>query len=318
MNEVMREPLLRVEELVKVFHDGPLTVHAVNGISFEVSHGEAVGLVGESGCGKTTTARTILRLTDPESGRIYFDGIDLTALSGSQMRAQRRHLQMVFQDPDTSLNPRFTVRRTLAEPVQLHKLAGKEDLEGRLLEAMSRVNLDPVFLSRYPHQLSEGQRQRVGVARAIITEPKFVALDEPTSSLDMSVRIHMIALLRRLQADLGMTYIFISHDLSAVRALCSRVMVMYLGTIVESGPTDEIFDRPLHDYTQALLSAIPIPDPQVGRKRILLQGEPPSLFELPRGCVFHERCPEAKPDCQNKRPPLRDVGGGHLVACDRF
>jgi len=318
MNKVMQEPLLRVEELVKVFHDGPLTVHAVNGISFEVSHGEAVGLVGESGCGKTTAARTILRLTEPGSGRIYFDGIDLTALSGSQMRAQRRHLQMVFQDPDTSLNPRFTVRRTLAEPVQLHKLAGKEDLEGRLLATMSRVNLDPAFLSRYPHQLSEGQRQRVGVARAIITEPKFVALDEPTSSLDMSVRIHMIALLRRLQAELGMTYIFISHDLSAVRALCNRVMVMYLGTIVESGPTDEIFDRPLHDYTQALLSAIPIPDPQVARRRILLHGEPPSLFELPQGCVFHERCPEAKPDCRDKRPPLRDVGGGHLVACDRF
>lgn len=318
MDTTGQEPLLRVEELVKTFHDGPLTVHAVNGVSFDVFPGEAVGLVGESGCGKTTAARAILRLTDPTSGHVYFDGIDLTTLSGSQLRAQRRHLQMVFQDPDTSLNPRFSVRRTLAEPVQLHRLVDKENLQERLLEVMSRVNLDPVFLGRYPHQLSEGQRQRVGVARAIITEPKFVALDEPTSSLDMSVRIHMIALLLRLQEELGMTYIFISHDLSAVRALCNRVMVMYLGTIVESGPTDEIFDRPLHHYTRALLSAIPIPDPQAKRSRILLKGEPPSLFDLPKGCPFHERCPAARPGCQGTRPELRDVGGGHLVACDRF
>ena len=318
MNTVAQEPLLRIEGLVKTFRDGPLTVHAVNGVSFDVFPGEAVGLVGESGCGKTTAARAILRLTDLTSGHVYFEGLDLTKLSGSQLRAQRRHLQMVFQDPDTSLNPRFTVRRTLAEPVQLHNLAARDGLQERLLETMSRVNLDQTFLGRYPHQLSEGQRQRVGVARAIITEPKFVALDEPTSSLDMSVRIHMIALLQRLQQDLGMTYIFISHDLSAVRALCNRVMVMYLGTIVESGPTDEIFDRPLHDYTRALLSAIPIPDPRTKRSRILLKGEPPSLFALPQGCVFHDRCPEAGADCGERRPELRDVGGGHLVACDRF
>ncbi len=317
MNARARVALLRVEELVKTFREGPLTVHAVNGVSFEVYPGEAVGLVGESGCGKTTAARSILRLTEPTSGHVYFDGTDLTKLSRAKMRVQRRHLQMVFQDPDTSLNPRFTVRRTLAEPMRLHKMAAKNKLEERLLETMYRVNLDPDFLGRYPHQLSEGQKQRVGVARAIISEPKFVALDEPTSSLDMSIRIHMIALLQRLQEDLGMTYIFISHDLSAVRALCNRVMVMYLGTIVESGPTDEIFDRPLHDYTRALLSAIPIPDPQVKRRRILLTGEPPSLFDVPKGCVFHERCPTAQPGCQESRPVLRDVGGGHLVACGR-
>jgi oligopeptide transport system ATP-binding protein len=315
MNTVAQEPLLRVEELVKTFRDGPLTVHAVNGVSFEVFPGEAVGLVGESGCGKTTAARAILRLTDPTSGHIYFDGLDLTTLSGSQLRAQRRQLQMVFQDPDTSLNPRFTVRRALAEPLQLHKLVDRRDLDERLLETMVRVNLDPTFLGRYPHQLSEGQKQRVGVARAIITEPKFVALDEPTSSLDMSVRIHLIALLQRLQKELGMTYIFISHDLSAVRALCNRVMVMYLGTIVESGLTDEIFDRPLHHYTRALLSAIPIPDPQVKRQRILLEGEPPSLFGVPKGCVFNERCPSPVPGCAQVKPALRDAGGGHFVAC---
>ena len=318
MNATKGGPLLSVDELVKVFREGALTLRAVNGVSFDVYAGEAMGLVGESGCGKTTAARSILRLTEPTSGHVYFDGKDLTKLSRTQMRAQRRHLQMVFQDPHTSLNPRFTIRRTLSEPIHLHRLADNGSPEERLLQTMSRVNLDPEFLGRYPHQLSEGQRQRVGVARAIITEPKFVALDEPTSSLDMSVRIHMIALLQRLQEELGMTYVFISHDLSAVRALCNRVMVMYLGTILESGPTDEIFDRPLHHYTRALLSAIPIPDPQVRRQRILLKGEPPSLFEVPKGCAFHERCPDAQSGCGETRPMLRDVGAGHLVACDRI
>jgi oligopeptide transport system ATP-binding protein len=309
------QPVMRVVDLTKEFHDGSMVLRAVDRISFEVYPGEALGLVGESGCGKTTAVRSILRLTEPTSGHVYFGDTDLTTLSGGEMRAARRHLQMVFQDPDTSLNPRFTVRRTLVEPLKLHKLADGGTLETRLLETLGRVNLDPEFLQRYPHQLSEGQRQRVGVARAIITEPQFVALDEPTSALDMSVRIHMIALLRRLQEELGMTYVFISHDLSAVRALCNRVMVMYLGTIVESGPADEIFDRPLHHYTRALLSAIPIPDPQVKRQRILLNDEPPSLYDVPRGCAFHGRCPDVQPGCGEVRPKLRDVGGGHFVAC---
>jgi oligopeptide/dipeptide ABC transporter ATP-binding protein len=206
----------------------------------------------------------------------------------------------------------------LAEPLQLHNLVAKGSIEETLLETISRVNLDPDTLGRYPHQLSEGQKQRVGLARAIITEPKFVALDEPTSSLDMSLRIHMIALLERLQRELGMAYLFISHDLSGVRALCNRVMVMYLGRIVESGPTNEIFDRPLHHYTRALLSAIPIPDPLLDRQRILLKGEPPSLYDVPEGCGFYARCPDPEPGCREATPVLHDVGGGHLVACHRL
>jgi len=312
------EPLLRVEELVKTFKQGQITIWAVSGVSFEVFRGEAVGLVGESGCGKTTTARCILRLIRPASGRVYLAGTDLSQLSEREMRAQRRHVQMVFQDPNTSLNPRFTIRRTLTEPLRLHHLGDGRSMEERLHETMMRVNLEPAFLDRYPHQLSGGQKQRVGIARAIITEPQFVALDEPASSLDMSIRIHIIALLKRLQAELGMTYLFISHDLSTVRALCNRVLVMYAGQIVEAGQADDVFERPLHHYTRALLSAIPIPDPQTRRQRILLEGEPPSLFERPVGCVFHERCPEAQPLCRDHQPAFFDAGGGHLVACHRI
>jgi len=321
------EPLLRVEELVKTFKQGQVTIWAVSGVSFEVYRGEAVGLVGESGCGKTTTARCILRLIRPASGHVYLAGTDLSQLSEREMRAQRRHIQMVFQDPNTSLNPRFTVRRTLAEPLRLHRLGARtssglqkknRSVEERLHETMMRVNLEPSFLGRYPHQLSGGQKQRVGIARAIITEPQFVALDEPASSLDMSIRIHIIALLKRLQDELGMTYLFISHDLSTVRALCNRVLVMYAGQIIEAGRADDVFERPLHHYTRALLSAIPIPDPQTRRQRILLEGEPPSLFERPVGCVFHERCPEAQSRCRDRQPALLDTGGGHLVACHRI
>jgi oligopeptide/dipeptide ABC transporter ATP-binding protein len=303
--------LLRVQDLHKHFREGPHTIHAVNGVSFDIYPGEAVGLVGESGCGKTTTARCILRLEEPTSGQILFDGNDLTALTARQLRAQRRYFQMVFQDPSESLNPRFTVRRTLREPLVLHGLYRGE---AQIHEAVEHVSLEREHLRRFQHQLSGGQKQRVGVARAIMTGPKFVVLDEPTSSLDMSLRIHVIALLRRLQRELNMTYLFISHDLSTVRHLCERILVMYLGRIVEMGPTEEVFARPRHVYTRALISAIPIPDPSVQRERILLEGETPSAREIKPGCGLQDRCAFVAGECLQP-VPFYDLGHGHQAAC---
>lgn len=308
------EPLLKVEGLEKRFRDGPATIHAVNGVSFEVYPGEAVGLVGESGCGKTTVARCIMRLTQSSAGRVLFAGEDLLRLQGSRLRRQRRGFQMVFQDPAASLNPRFTTRRTLAEPIVLHGIARGAGAAERVRGMLEKVSLGGDYLTRYPHQLSGGQKQRVGIARSLITEPRFVVLDEPTSSLDMSVRIYVIDLLRRLQQSLGVAYLFISHDLSTVRFLCNRVMVMYLGRIVEMGPTAEVFARPRHVYTRALLSAIPIPDPSARRERILLKGETPSPRELKPGCGLQDRCPLARPECQ--RPvPFYELANGQRVAC---
>jgi oligopeptide/dipeptide ABC transporter ATP-binding protein len=305
------EPLLRVENLYKHYREGQHTIQAVNGISFEVHPGEAVGLVGESGCGKTTTARCILRLEDPTSGRIVFNGQDLTALPMREIRALRRHFQMVFQDPNESLNPRFKVQRMLREPLYLH---GLFENVGQLEAAVERVNLEHEHLRRYPHQLSGGQKQRVGLARAVITDPQFVVLDEPTSSLDMSLRIHMIALLRRLQREMNMAYLFISHDLSTVRHLCDRVLVMYLGRIVEAGRVEDVFANPRHVYTQALLSAIPIPDPTVKRQRILLEGETPNARTIKPGCGLQDRCPYVMEECRVP-VPFYDLGGGHRAAC---
>jgi oligopeptide transport system ATP-binding protein len=307
----MTEPLLRVENLTKHFREGRYTIHAVNGVSFDVYPGEAVGLVGESGCGKTTTARCILRLEEPTAGRILFNGQDLAALPMRQVRALRRDFQMVFQDPNESLNPRFKVRRTLREPLYLHGLYRDAS---QLDDIVDRVSLEHEHLSRYPHQLSGGQKQRVGVARAVITNPQFVVLDEPTSSLDMSLRIHMIALLRRLQRETNMAYLFISHDLSTVRHLCDRVLVMYLGRIVEMGTTADVFDQPRHVYTRALLSAIPIPDPTVKRQRFLLEGETPSARHIKPGCGLQDRCPYVADECREP-VPFYDLGGGHRAAC---
>jgi oligopeptide/dipeptide ABC transporter ATP-binding protein len=308
-------PILEIENLTKWFAARDGHVRAVNDVSFQVQSGEAVGLVGESGCGKTTIARCVLRLTDVTSGKIYFQGREISQLTEADFRPLRRHLQMVFQDPIMSLNPRYTASQTLNEPLMLHGLAKGKERHERLLEAISRVNLEASHLDRYPHQLSGGQKQRVGIARAIITDPECVLLDEPTSSLDMSVKIRIVQLLKKLQEEMGMTYIFISHDLSTVRNLCSRVMVMYLGQIVEIAPIDTLFSNPIHAYTRALLSAIPIPDPTVKRKRILLKGETPVLTGDWRGCTLQDRCPEATPACRAEHQHMRDVGGGHLVAC---
>jgi oligopeptide transport system ATP-binding protein len=313
----MDQPVLRVERLHKHFHlDSAITVHALNGVDWELAPGEAVGLVGESGCGKSTAARCIVRLEEVTEGKILFRGMDITAMPSRLFRPLRQSIQMVFQDPTMSLNPRLSVRQMLREPLRVHKMASsRKAMDQRIKQIMTLVNLELEFLDRRAKQLSGGQRQRVGIARALITEPEVVLLDEPTSSLDMSIRIHIIDLLRRLQEQLGVTYLFISHDLSTVRSLCSRVLVMYLGRVVEMGPVEEIFDHPLHAYTQALLSAIPIPDPKANRQRIILSGEPPSLTRLPPGCGFAERCRFATLSCREEEPELYDAGAGHFVAC---
>ncbi len=293
-------------------------MHAVNGVDFELFPFEIVGLVGESGCGKSTLARCIVKLEKVTSGKILFQGKHVTNLSQRLFRPMRRSIQMVFQDPTMSLNPLFTVRQTLREPLRVHNMALKSrEMDDQIEKIITLVKLERKFLDRHPRQLSGGQQQRVGIARALIINPDLVLLDEPTSSLDMSVRIHIIDLLLQLQEKFGITYLFISHDLSTIRSLCHRVLVMYLGQVVEMGPIDEIFDHPLHFYTQALLSAIPIPDPKVHKRRIILSGEPPSLTKLPNGCGFADRCKFVTGPCREKKPILNNIGNGHFVACLR-
>ncbi|MCC6312588.1 MAG: ABC transporter ATP-binding protein [Thermomicrobiales bacterium] len=311
-------PLLDVTNLQHTFQTGAGRVFAVNGVSFRIDAGEAVGLVGESGSGKSTVAKCLVRLLEPSGGSMRFRGADITHMNERSFRPLRSQIQMVFQDPTMSLNPRLTVRQTLSEPLRLHKTATNGNLEARLHDLMGLVNLDRRLLGRQPHQLSGGQKQRVGIARAIATNPAFVVLDEPTASLDMSIRIQIISLLRRLQDELGMTYLFISHDLSTVRHLCNRVIVMYLGQVVEEGPVEEIFTNPKHPYTQALLSAVPIPDParRGQRRRIVLPGETPHLTAPIVGCPLADRCPYVMPACRQGTIPFFDIEpGGHRAAC---
>ncbi len=306
-------PLLEVVGLEKRFRSHGHVVHAVNGVSFEVRQGETVALVGESGCGKSTTARCVVRLTDPSGGRILYKGTDVTRLSQRAFRPLRREVQMVFQDPGASLNPSMTIRQTLREPLRLHRLVDRDGVEERLRQLMRLVQLEPGLLNRRPDQLSGGQKQRVGIARAIASNPSFVVLDEPTSSLDMSLRVALLELLEDLQRRLGMTYLFITHDFSTVRHIADRVVVMYLGKVMESGPVDDLLDEPKHPYTQALIAAIPVPEPR-SRPRAKLQGETPSILRPIAGCPFQDRCPHVLDDCRVGEVPLLEVGA-RRVAC---
>jgi len=292
-------------------------IKAVDGISFFIRRGETLGLVGESGCGKSTTGRAILQLYRPTGGSVRFEGKELTTMKGSELRHMRRRMQMIFQDPYASLNPRMTVENIVGEPLEVHGLAKGKEKRERVQELLAQVGLNPYFINRYPHEFSGGQRQRIGVARALAVDPDFIVCDEPISALDVSIQAQIINLLEDLQEERGLTYLFIAHDLSVVRHISDRVAVMYLGKLVELADRHELYENPLHPYTQALLSAVPLPDPDVEakRQRIILEGDVPSPANPPKGCNFHTRCPRVMDICREKEPAFVDVGNEHFVAC---
>jgi len=290
-------------------------VRAVDGISFNIGREETLGLVGESGCGKTTTGRTILRLLEPTAGDVRFEGHSVFAFNKTELRQMRRNMQIVFQDPFGSLNPRMTVGSIVGEPLAVHRVAARRERKERVKELLQKVGLAADAVNRYPHEFSGGQRQRIGIARAIALNPKFVVCDEPVSALDVSIQAQIINLLEELQEDFGLSYLFIAHDLGVVQHVSDRVAVMYLGQIVELGDAEVIYEDPKHPYTVALLSAIPVADPKTKRKRIVLPGDVPSPVNPPGGCRFHTRCKYAKDDCKTEEPKLTDRGGGHFVAC---
>src|SRR2546421_5190734 len=320
-SRVDAQPLVEVEHLTKhfavrqgVFARGHGVVHAVEDVSLTVHKGETLGIVGESGCGKSTTARLMLRLLDPTSGTVRFDGTDISRLSQRALRPLRREMQMIFQDPYSSLNPRKTVGQIVGAPFAIH---GQKNARARVQELLETVGLSPEHYNRYPHEFSGGQRQRIGVARALALSPKLIVCDEPVSALDVSIQAQILNLLRNLQRDFNLTYIFIAHDLGVVRHVSNRIAVMYLGKLVELSPADALYERPIMPYTEALLSAVPIPDPDLSeqRNRIVLQGDVPSPINPPSGCRFHPRCRYMTDICREVEPPLVDYGNGHLAGC---
>ena len=324
MSNVTAETILKIEDLKMhfpiyrgVFQRQVGAVHAVDGVSFDVYRGETLGLVGDSGCGKSTTGRAILQLYKPTAGNVHFEGVDLIKLHGEDLRHMRRKIQMIFQDPYASLNPRMTVEQIVGEPLLVHNAATGKEIHERVEHLLELVGLNPAFSTRYPHEFSGGQRQRIGVARALALQPSFIICDEPISALDVSIQAQVVNLLEELQGQFNLTYLFIAHDLSMVRHISHRVAVMYLGVIVEMTSRDELYLNPLHPYTEALLSAVPVPDPTADsqRKRIILEGDVPSPVNPPSGCRFRTRCPIADKICAESRPEFREVKPGHFVAC---
>jgi len=301
-------------------HAATNVVRSVDGVSLDIYRGETLGLVGESGCGKTTFGRALLRLIEPTGGRIRFGDVDLTSLSSGALRRQRRHMQMIFQDPYASLDPRMTVGQIIAEPIDTFRIARGDARRDRVRELMATVGLNERFINRYPHEFSGGQQQRIGIARALAADPDFIVADEPISALDVSIQAQIINLIERLQRERNLTYLFISHDLRAIRHTSTRVAVMYLGKIVELGGAHNVYDRPLMPYTKALISAVPVPDPVIERqrRRVILQGDVPSPLNPPAGCRFHTRCPYAVAACRSVEPQLTEILPGHFAACIRI
>jgi len=311
--------LLEVRDLVKHFpvEGGDEVLRAVDGVSFSIRGGETLGLVGESGCGKSTVGRCILRLYEPTSGEIVFENKDITHASNREMRTLRRDMQIIFQDPYSSLNPRLNILSIVGEPMAIHGIGNKTERRDRVAALLQKVGLDPTYMNRFPHEFSGGQRQRIGIARALALDPKLIVCDEPVSALDVSVQAQVVNLLQDLQSELGLTYLFISHGLAVVEHISNRVAVMYLGKIVEIADAMELYSNPLHPYTKALLSAIPIPDPKQKRDRIVLTGDVPTPINPPSGCRFRTRCPWAIDECAKVMPELREIRPGHTAACIR-